>query len=143
MGNMPMVLGAPKVVPTARGNRLKKEPQPTPLMMVKKTNRPMFVTNGQIANALTPQNKSEILRLLSGPRNASAEYPANTRPNVDARFHIVRAMMAVEPELPTDRAKMGIKYGGTKRGKHAMAPPRMRRTNLGSRHRYLATMLVE
>jgi hypothetical protein len=109
-----------------------------PLMMAKKTRRPMFVTNGHIAKALTPQRNSEIFRLLSGPRNESAEYPANTRPNVDARFHTVRAMMAVDPELLTERAKTGIKYGGTKSGKHAMAPPMMRTINLGSRHRYLA-----
>lgn len=140
MGKIPIVFGAPKVLPTANGNRLKKEPQPTPFMMVKNTSKPILVTNGQMAKALMPQKKSEMLRQFIGPRNESAEYPANTRPNVDARFQMVSAMMAVEPELPTDRAKMGIKYGGTKSGKDAMAPPRMRTMNLGSRHRYLVVV---
>lgn len=55
-------------------------------------------------------------------------------------FQMVRATMAVDPELLTDRAKTGIKYGGTNIGKQAIAPPRMSTMNLGSRQRYLGVV---
>jgi len=134
-----MIFEESKDVATVRGNKLKKEPQPTPLTIAKKSSSSKLSTKGQIHRPLTPQRKREMIMLFIGPRIKSAEQPAKTRPKVEAKFQTVSAMRAVDLELLTDRAKTGMKYGGTNNGKQAIAPPRRRTMNLGSLRRYLGT----
>lgn len=72
MGKMPMVFSGPKTEPRTVVKRLKNDPQPMPLTMEKKIKRPKFVAKGQMAKALMPQRKSEMIKVLRAPRRESA-----------------------------------------------------------------------
>jgi hypothetical protein len=118
------VFSGPNTEPITSGNRLKKEPHPTPLTTEKSERIPMLDAKGQIANALTLHRKMATAVLLRGPRNVSDVNPAKMRPNVDETFQMESAMIPVELELLIDRAKMGMKYDGTMSGKQAIAEPK-------------------
>lgn len=69
----------------------------------------MLEEKGQMTRELTAQQTRETKKVLIGPKRESAVYPANTRPTVDAMFHIVRPIMAVFPDWLMALAKMGMK----------------------------------
>ncbi len=137
IGKTPIVFSAPNTEPSTVGKRLKKEPQPMPFITAKTAKTPILEENGQITRALTLHSTSETKKLLRGPRNESAVYPAKTRPTVDAKFQMVRAMMAVFADELMERAKTGRKYGGMKRGKQPSAVPKKRMRKSGSLKRRL------
>jgi hypothetical protein len=109
IGKTPNVFSAPYTEPSTVGKRLKKEPQPIPFITAKTAKTPMLEENGQTTRALTLQSTNDTRKLLRGPKSESAVYPAKTRPTVDAKFQIVRAMMAVFADSLIERAKIGRK----------------------------------
>lgn len=93
---------SPNTAPTTTGMRLKKPPEPIPLIIAKKIRSPREDANGQRAIALTPITVSERIMLLTGPRKISAPKPIPIRPRAEAKFHAASIDAATRLEKPID-----------------------------------------
>ncbi|GMF78933.1 unnamed protein product [Aspergillus oryzae] len=137
IGSIPSVFLPPNMAPIVLGTRLKNAPHPKPFSTMNMDSTAVVLEKGQITSALSPASVSERIRLLIGPKTESDKKPASTRPTVEATFQMANMMTAIFCEWVTDRAKIGIKYGGTKRGKQASPVPTNKIRNSFSRKRYL------
>lgn len=109
----------------------KNAPLARPLTITKTVKGAREVLIGQIASMLSALSAKLSRSELTGPRR-SPKKPNPSLPHADARFHPASSSAPVKRGKPSVSAYMGMKKGGTSKGKVPIAPARARRRNLAS-----------